>query len=244
MKNNTNKVLQNGQDVEIYEERYIHFDFVEFPKTLKSHLIAGPLSFADLGCGDGPWFNLLYQRGYISEACPVYAVDLDNTRLERISARFPWINTVISSAESIPDIPDQSLDFAISTMVMEHVFDEKKYLSEIYRILKPSAKAYITTVYKRKWAVFYRRRNGEFVLDTSHVREYTDLIAFKKLITDHGFEILDIKLIQLKIPILKPIFRIWKRKERSMNLGLRLLLMPKLLIPGYYELELVIRRQA
>lgn len=243
MKDNTTQSLQNIQGIEKYEERYIHFDFVEFPKTLKDHLIAGPLSFADLGCGDGPWFNLLYQRGYISETCPVYAVDLDKARLERISSRFPWINTVVSSAESTPDIPDQSLDFVISTMVMEHVFDEKKYLSEIHRILKPSAKAYVTTVYKRKWALFYRRRNGEFVLDTSHVREYTDFIDFQRLIVDHGFEILDIKLIPFKIPLLKPIFRIWKRKERSMNLLLKLLLMPKLLVPGYYELELIIRHR-
>jgi ubiquinone/menaquinone biosynthesis C-methylase UbiE len=228
---------------EKYEERYIHFDFVELPKLLKNHLMPGPLSFADLGCGDGPWFNLLHQKGFISDACPVYAVDLDNARLERIITRFPWITTIIGSVESIPNIPNHSVDFVISTMVMEHVFNEEKYLSEVRRILKPTAKAYITTVFKRKWALFYRRRDGEFVLDKSHVREYTDLIAFKKLITDSGLKILDLNLVQLKIQILKPIFRIWKRGKRSINPGLRLLLMPKLPIPGYYELEFVVKRQ-
>jgi ubiquinone/menaquinone biosynthesis C-methylase UbiE len=233
----------NTNDIKKYKERYIHFDFVKLPGMLKTHLMPGPISFADLGCGDGPWFNLLHQQGFISEARPVYAVDLDNTRLERITTRFPWITTIVGSVESIPNIPDQSVDFVISTMVMEHVFNEKKYLFEVRRILKPSAKAYITTVFKRKWAVFYRRHKGEFVLDTSHIREYTDMEGFQKLINDCGLKILDIKLVQLKIQIFKPIFRIWKRRKRSINLGLRLLLMPKLPIPGYYELEFVVKRQ-
>jgi SAM-dependent methyltransferase len=202
----------------------------------------GPQNLADLGCGDGPWFNLLYKQGYISEACKVYAVDLEIARLQRVVARFPWIKIVESSAESVPQIPDQSVDFVISTMVMEHVYNEKKYLSEIFRILKPSAKAYITTVFKKKWAIFYRKRNGEFVLDKSHIREYTDLEALKKLITNNGLEIVDIKINQLKISILKPIFRIWKRKERTVTRGIRFLLLPKLPIPGYYELELVVKR--
>lgn len=127
-------------------------------------------------------------------------------------------------------------------MVMEHIFDENKYLSEILRVLKPSAIAYITTVFKKEWAVFYRRRNGEFVLDTSHVREYTDLGAFKKLVTDGGLDIIDIKLNLLKISILKPVFRIWKRKERTASQFIKLLLLPKIPIPGYFELELVVRK--
>ena len=244
MNDNFRAIPESVQNVEKYEERYIHFDFIEFPKILISHLKSGPLSFVDLGCGDGPWFNLLYQRGYISEFRPVYGVDLDANRLKRINARFPWIQVIAESAESVPEIPDNSIDFVISTMVMEHVFDEGKYLSEIHRILHTDGKAFITTVFKRKWAWFYRRRNGEHVLDTSHIREYTDLNAFKKIITDNDLEILEIRLIPLKISILKPVFRVWKRKERSMNLGLRLLLWPKLTIPGYYELELVVSRRS
>ena len=244
MKDNLRVPLDAKETIEKYEERYIHFDFFELPKTLKTHLKPGPLSFVDLGCGDGPWFNLLHQCGYISESRPVYAVDLDDNRLKRIVARFPWISIIAGSAESVPTIPDQSVDFVISTMVMEHVFDEGKYLSEIRRILRIGGKAFITTVYKRKWAWFYRRRNGEFVLDTSHVREYTDLDVFKKIITNSGLEILDIKLVQLKFSMLKPVFRIWKRSERSMNFGLRLLLWPKLPVPGYYELELVVQHRA
>lgn len=227
--------------MEKYEERFIHFDIIELPKILEPHLISGPISFADLGCGDGPWFNILINSGFISECQPVYAVDLDKVRIDRIIKRFPWITTFVSSAESIPDIPDKAVDFVVSSMVMEHVEDERKYLSEIRRILKPSAKAFITTVYKQEWAVFYRRRNGEFVLDRSHVREYTDLSAIKNLIIDNGLEILALKLIPIKIPIFKPIFRIWKREERSMSQALRLLLLPKLTIPGYYELELIVR---
>src|SRR4249919_3520713 len=130
---------------ERYNDTALHFELAALPHVLEAHLPPGPLSFADLGCGDGPLFRVLEAGGFISPERPVYAVDLEALRLERVSARFPWIRTVVASADSVPAIGEEELDFVCSTMVMEHVPDERAYLGELHRVLRPGGRAYVTT---------------------------------------------------------------------------------------------------
>jgi 2-polyprenyl-3-methyl-5-hydroxy-6-metoxy-1,4-benzoquinol methylase len=141
---------------------------------LERYLPAGPLAFADIGCGDGPLFAALERDGFIGPERPVYAVDLAPARLARVPARFPWMETVVASA-------DASLDFVCSTIVLEHVPDERAYLAEIKRILRPGGRAHVTTVFKKPWAWYFRKRDGESVLDTSHLREYTSTETVRDL---------------------------------------------------------------
>lgn len=176
----------------------------------------------------------------------MYAVDLETSRLGRVSARFPWIETVVATAESVPAIGDETLDFVCSTMVLEHVPDERAYLDEIRRVLRRGGRAYVTTVYKKPWGWYFRKRDGKTVLDTSHVREYTDLEAVSALLTEGGrFRILDLERRLLWFPLLDPLlFRIGGRapalaKRTSL---LRVLRAPKIPIPGYYSLEVVLER--
>src|SRR5205814_775579 len=135
-----------------YNDDAIHFSMTRFPRLLQAHLTGGPLAFADLGCGDGPWFKLLESKGHISPAQPVYAVDLEAARLRRVAHRFPYAKTVLAPGDDVPQIASGTLDFIISTMVLEHVPDELKFLAEIRRMLKPGGKAYVTTVFKKRWA--------------------------------------------------------------------------------------------
>ena len=120
--------------------------------------------------GDGPLFAALSREGLIDATRPVYAVDQEAAGLARVSDRFPWIAALVASADSVPAIPDRSLDAVISTMVMEHVPDEQAYLAEIHRVLRPGGRAYVTTVFKRPWAWYFRKRDGMSVLDMSHLR--------------------------------------------------------------------------
>ncbi|MCJ7622516.1 MAG: class I SAM-dependent methyltransferase, partial [Anaerolineaceae bacterium] len=126
-------------DGEIQEYKLLarHFDVRVLPSLMNDHLPQGPLALADFGCGDGPFFSALHQMGSISPANPVYAVDLHRDRLDRVASRFPFIVTVESPADDVPTIPDATLDFVISTMVLEHISDEAKFLDEIQRVLKP-----------------------------------------------------------------------------------------------------------
>ena len=231
---------------EKYTETALHFEADRLPRLFERHLPTGPLALADLGCGDGPWFRALAGRGYISASRPVYAVDLEADRLARVKVRFPWIETVQSPADSVPEIGDGSLDVVCSTMVMEHVPDERTYLGEIARMLRIGGRTYVTTVFKKSWAWYFRSRDGETVLDPSHLREYTDVDAFRALLQESpAFRVLVLARRQLWFPILDPVlFRVGHRYEqlaekRSLLRALRAARVP---IPGYYSLEAVLER--
>ncbi len=227
---------------ERYTETAIHFDIEELPPLLTRWLPAGPLALADLGCGDGPLFAALCREGLVSSSRPVYAVDLEPARLARVSKRFPWIRTLVASADAVPDIPDAELDAVISTMVMEHVPDEHAYLAEIQRMLQPRGRAYVTTVFKKRWAWYFRKRNGESVLDTSHLREYTDLDRVRELVANADLRILALERNRMWFPVLDPVlFRVGHRMRSRPKL-LRALRAAKVPIPGYYVLELVVER--
>jgi ubiquinone/menaquinone biosynthesis C-methylase UbiE len=225
---------------ERYTQTALHFEAHRLPRLLERSLPAGPLALADLGCGDGPLFPALVRGGFISPERPVYAVDLEAARLARVAARFPWIETVVASADSVPEIDDGSLDALLSTMVMEHVPDEQAYLAEIRRVLRPGGRAYVTTVFKKPWAWYFRKRDGESVLDTSHLREYTDLYAFRTLVTAARFRTLALERRLLWFPLLDPLlFRIGGRLASRQRV-LRVLRSPRVPIPGYYALELIL----
>jgi 2-polyprenyl-3-methyl-5-hydroxy-6-metoxy-1,4-benzoquinol methylase len=227
---------------EDYTETALHFEAARLPRVLERYLPPGPLALADLGCGDGPLFAALERGGFIGRERPVYAVDLAPARLSRVNARFPWIQTVLASAEAVPEIADGSLDVVISTMVMEHVPDENAYLAEIRRVLRPGGRAYVTTVFKKPWAWYFRKRDGESVLDTSHLREYTDVAAVRALFAAAVLRELALERRLLWFPVLDPLlFRVGGRLGRQRTL-LRVLRFPRVPIPGYYSLEIVAER--
>jgi ubiquinone/menaquinone biosynthesis C-methylase UbiE len=227
---------------ERYTETAIHFDVERLPRLLASSLRDGPLALADLGSGDGPLFAALVRKGVIAPSRAVYAVDLEADRLARISDRFPWIRTIVASADSVPEIADGSLDAVISTMVMEHVPDEGAYLAEIHRLLRPSGQAYVTTVFKKTWAWYFRKRGGESVLDTSHLREYTDLGAFRGLVESSGLRIVALERNRLWFPVLDPLLFRFGGGLRGRRRLLRALRAAKVPIPGYASLEVVVER--
>lgn len=227
-----------------YTQTALHFDVQRLPAPLAAALPSGPLALADLGCGDGPLFLALTRDGHIGPDLPAWGVDLDATRLERAHRRFPHVATVVAPADSVPAIPSASLDFVISTMVMEHVPDEVRYLDEIRRLLHPGGRAYLTTVFKRRWAWYFRKRDGESVLDPSHLREYGDLEAFRALLMGGGRfrRLLTLELEPLRFPVLDPLlFRLARHGGLQKHSGLLALLRaPKVPIPGYYAIHVVV----
>jgi len=224
-----------------YTDTALHFDVPELPALLRAHLPAGPLSYADFGCGDGPLFAELDRAGIVSAERPVYAVDLEQHRLERVKHRFPYVTILTAPADDVAAIPDASLDFVVSTMVMEHVPDEPKYLDEIRRVLRPGGRAYLTTVYKKPWAWYFRKHDGETVLDSSHLREYTDLKQFKDLLMGRArFSMLRaLELEPMWFPLLDPILFRVSRAGMAPTL-VKALRKPKVPIPGYFSLNVIV----
>ena len=63
----------------------------------------------------------------------------------------------------------------------------------------------MTTVFKKRWAWYFRKRDGESVLDTSHLREYTDVDVVRGLVSEAGFRIVALEAL-LWFPLLDPPF--------------------------------------
>ena len=86
---------------------------------------------------------------------------------------------------------------------------------------------------------------SHYDLDPSHLREYTDLAAFRALVTGSGLEIVALERRLLWFPLLDPLlFRIGGRVPglASRQTLLRALRAVKVPILGYYALELVVER--
>ena len=55
------------------------------------------------------------------------------------------ITFIKSEVPPLEEIKDESVDFVVSFQVIEHIKNDKLFLQEIYRVLKPGGKAILTT---------------------------------------------------------------------------------------------------
>jgi len=79
----------------------------------------------------------------------------------------PWIVTR-ENQKSIPSrcaIADNSIDFVIFTEVIEHLYNPAHALKEIFRVLKPGGRLYLTTNNVTYWFYALRILRGETNLD-------------------------------------------------------------------------------
>lgn len=96
----------------------------------------------DVGCDKG-FFTIKYLR----KANKVYAIDPSHESICLARKNSKKIIFKIAFAEKIP-FPDSFFDVVVITDAFEHVNNEKKTISEIYRVLKPGGKLIFSVPYK------------------------------------------------------------------------------------------------
>ena len=128
----------------------------------------------ELGCGEGRGIDIILKRSK-----SFTAIDKISEVTERLSRKYPNEKFISSSFPPLKNIENESFDTLISFQVIEHIKNDKLFIKEIHRILKPGGKALISTP------------NISMTLTRNpwHVREYTsqqliDLASrnFKKII--------------------------------------------------------------
>lgn len=128
----------------------------------------------ELGCGEGRGIDIVLKRSK-----SFTAIDKISEVTERLSRKYPNEKFISSSFPPLKNIENESFDTLISFQVIEHIKNDKLFIKEIHRILKPGGKALISTP------------NISMTLTRNpwHVREYTsqqlfDLVSknFKKII--------------------------------------------------------------
>jgi len=126
--------------------------------TATSSLVNADL--LEIGCGEGRGIELLNQ--FITSYT---AVDKIKAIIEKLSAKYPKGKFIAMNLPPLKGIADNSFDTIISFQVIEHINNDKGYLQEISRVLKPGGKVYITTP----------NRPMSLSRNPWHVREYTGL---------------------------------------------------------------------
>ena len=94
----------------------------------------------EIGCGEGRGVEVLFER-----SDSFTAVDKIGDVITRLRERFPDGRFIQMNLPPLEGLDDNSYDTIISFQVIEHIKNDRLYLEEIRRLLKPGGKAYITT---------------------------------------------------------------------------------------------------
>jgi len=99
------------------------------------------ISFLDVGCGDGVYEKLL-SKG-TTQKMKLIGVDFSAKQLKKAAKYLDKTYKVDLDSDRLP-LLDKSIDFAICSEVLEHLFFPEKIISEIHRVLKPRGRLLIT----------------------------------------------------------------------------------------------------
>ena len=112
----------------------------------------------ELGCGEGRGVELL------APLCNSYlALDKISSIIDALKAKFPEVEFRRASFPPMADVASESFDTIVSFQVIEHIKEDRLFLKEIYRILRPGGKAILTTP----------NRVMSLTRNPWHIREYT-----------------------------------------------------------------------
>lgn len=229
-------------NLEKYAERS-QFYTEDIPSLLSNSLDSTQWdTLLDLGCGDGALLSALNNQGYLSGKT-VLAVDLSQSRLNLVK-RFN--EDIICVARDVCDTQLQggSVDFLISTQVVEHVANDADMVKEIRRVLAVNGTVYLATVFKKWYGWYFYRCNGKWTLDPTHLREYTRDDQLLDILDQHDFDILATKKTLDGRPIMDSILRrIGAGNQAYKNRLLKALRSVSIPLPGYYIWEILGRKK-
>ncbi len=112
----------------------------------------------ELGCGEGRGVELLAPI-----ATSFTAIDKIGEVVDHLARKFPDHTFKKGSFPPLDGAESNSFDTVVSFQVIEHIKDDRKFLEEIWRVLKPGGKAIITTPNIKK----------SLTRNPWHIREYT-----------------------------------------------------------------------
>lgn len=207
---------------------------IESLKTLPSGA-----SVLDVGCGDGSLLDALHT----TRADLHYAgVDMSEERLDLLKRAHPYIAARKDNAETLDSVESGKIDFLISTQVIEHV-DDRSMLRNVARALRPDGRAYVSTVWKRKYAFYFYRAGDRWALDPTHLREYEGDEELLSIVRSVGLRVEAARKTPIAYPLADPVVkrffrgrRIPQWVERARSVRVR--------IPGYYLWELELKKSS
>lgn len=130
-------------------------------RLLKAYIAAKPLVNGDLleiGCGEGRGVEVLREN-----VTSYHGLDKIGEVIEKLQQKYPDVVFEQAVIPPLSTVASDTYDTVVSFQVIEHIEDDRLFLEEIYRVLKPGGKAIISTP------------NIRHTLSRNpwHIREYT-----------------------------------------------------------------------
>ena len=101
----------------------------------------------DCGCGDGGFTQRIVEK--LKGCKAVYGIEIDPECCKKAENKGMFIYK--DDLNSKLSLGDQSADVIFSNQVIEHLYNTDKFISEIYRVLKPQGYAVISTENLSSW---------------------------------------------------------------------------------------------
>lgn len=130
-------------------------------RLLKAYVLAAELVYGNLlevGCGEGRGIDWLLPR--VSQYT---AIDKIEPVIGELKRKYPIAKFYSGNIPPLSAFADNSFDSIVSFQVIEHIEDDKLFLKEIHRVLKPGGLALLTTP----------NRPMSLSRNPWHIREYT-----------------------------------------------------------------------
>src|ERR1700734_4330910 len=93
----------------------------------------------EAGCGEGYGADLI-----AGVARRVIALDYDEATVAHVRARYPRVEVMHGNLAKLP-LPDHSVDVVVNFQVIEHLWDQPQFVSECFRVLRPSGRLMVST---------------------------------------------------------------------------------------------------
>ncbi len=130
-------------------------------RLLKAYVLARDYVRGDLleiGCGEGRGIDWMIDR-----VSSYTAVDKIGPVIDTLKARYPQGRFLTGHIPPLSMFADAAFDSIVTFQVIEHIKDDKLFLSEIHRVLRPGGIALVTTP----------NRPMSLTRNPWHIREYT-----------------------------------------------------------------------
>ncbi len=130
-------------------------------RLLKAYVLAEDQVYGDVlevGCGEGRGIDLI-----IPNAKSYTALDKIEPIIASLSKKYPQGKFISGNIPPFTDLQDNSFDRVFSFQVIEHIDNDRLFLKEIHRVLRPGGEAFLTTP----------NRLMSLSRNPWHVREYT-----------------------------------------------------------------------
>ena len=131
----------------------------------------------EAGCGEGYGADLI-----AAVARGVTGLDYDEATVAHVRARYPRIDVRHGNLADLP-LPDASVDVVVNFQVIEHLWDQPRFVAECRRVLRPSGVLLMSTPNRITFTP-----GSDTPVTPFHTREL-GAAEMTELLTDAGFEI-------------------------------------------------------